>query len=296
MSRIGICGTGKMGSEIAKRLLDCNQDLTVWNRSISKTFSLIEYGAKSAKSIAELIDNSDVIIIIMGNDDALDYIYKSSEGIKNHNLKNKVIIELSTTSVDKIRSLEKIVYSLNGEFIECPVGGSTQPARDGNLLGLIGGKKQTFERMQNVLKLFCRRYEYLGEVGKGASMKLAINLPLMVYWQALGEAMSIATNSGIKFETAIDIMMDSSGAAKVAHLKAPTMIRAMNKETNLPSTFNVGSSLKDMKLMVEEGKKYNNELKVIKSATSYVEEAVSKGWTDYDASLLSIYINKNFND
>ena len=90
--------------------------------------------------------------------------------------------------------------------------------------------------------------------------------------------------------------MDSSGAAKVAHLKAPTMIRAMNKETNLPSTFNVGSSLKDMKLMVEEGKKYNNELKVIKSATSYVEEAVSKGWTDYDASLLSVYINKNFND
>ena len=86
-------------------------------------------------------------------------------------------------------------------------------------------------------------------------MKLAINLPLMVYWQALGEAMSIATNSGIKFEKALDIMIDSSGAAKVAHLKVDTMIQAMKNESNLLSTFSTSSSLKDMTLMLEEGKK-----------------------------------------
>ena len=59
-------------------------------------------------------------------------------------------------------------------------------------------------------------------------MKLAINLPLVVYWQALGEAISIATNSGIQFEKALDIMMDSSGAAKVAYLKLNSIIQAMN--------------------------------------------------------------------
>ena len=127
-------------------------------------------------------------------------------------------------------------------------------------------------------------------------MKLAINLPLLVYWQALGEALSIATKSGIKFEKAIDILMDSSGAAKVAHLKAPTMLKAATNPSNLPSTFNVISSLKDMKLMVEEGKKHKNQLKVIKNALSYVESAVNDGWSDYDASLLSVYINKHFNN
>ena len=109
-------------------------------------------------------------------------------------------------------------------------------------------------------------------------------------------AYNIATKSGIKFEKAIDILMDSSGAAKVAHLKAPTMLKAMTNPSNLQSTFNVISSLKDMKLMVEEGEKNNNQLKVIKNALSYVENAVNDGWSDYDASLLSVYINKHFNN
>ena len=87
MAKIGICGTGKMGSEITKRLLECNQDITIWNRTKNKTIELIKHGAKSAQNISELIDNSDVIIIIMGNDEALDFIYKHSEGIKNHDLK-----------------------------------------------------------------------------------------------------------------------------------------------------------------------------------------------------------------
>jgi 3-hydroxyisobutyrate dehydrogenase len=290
--KIGICGAGKMGSEITKRLIDCNQDITVWNRTQSKALLLIEHGAKVASNISELIMSSDIIISIMGDDIALDYVYSSIDGFINNNLSNKIIIELSTTSVEKIQSLQQIVTKLNGEFIECPVGGSTKPARDGNLLGLVGGNKKTFDKVEYVLKFICRRYEHLGEVGKGASMKLAVNLPLMVYWQALGEAISIATNSGIKFDKALDIMMDSSGAAKVAHLKLNSIIQAMNNETNLSSTFNVSSSLKDMKLMIEEGKKNGNDLHVINSAMSYVEEAVNSGWSEYDASLLSVYINK----
>jgi 3-hydroxyisobutyrate dehydrogenase len=290
--KIGICGAGKMGSEITKRLIDCNQDITVWNRTQSKASLLIEHGAKVASNISELIMSSDIIISIMGDDIALDYVYSSIDGFINNNLSNKIIIELSTTSVEKIQSLQQIITKLNGEFLECPVGGSTKPARDGNLLGLVGGNKKTFDKVEYVLKFICRRYEHLGEVGKGASMKLAVNLPLMVYWQALGEAISIATNSGIKFDKALDIMMDSPGAAKVAHLKLNSIIQAMNNETNLSSTFNVSSSLKDMKLMIEEGKKNGNDLHVINSAMSYVEEAVNSGWSEYDASLLSVYINK----
>jgi 3-hydroxyisobutyrate dehydrogenase len=107
---------------------------------------------------------------------------------------------MSTTSISKIKSLEKIVIASNGEFVECPVGGSTQPAREGKLLGLIGGKYEVFKELEGLLKLICRRYEYLGVVGKGSAMKLAINLPLMVYWQSLGEALAITTNNGIDFD------------------------------------------------------------------------------------------------
>ena len=296
MNKIGICGTGKMGKEIGKRLLDCDQTVTAWNRTQNKVTPLVELGAIRANSVKELFENNDIILIIMGNDVALDYVYTSSQGIKNQDLTNKIIIELSTTSIKKMQSLERVIYSLNGEFIECPVGGSTKPARDGNLLGLVGGNKETFEKVEHILKLICRRYEYLGEVGKGSAMKLAINLPLMVYWHALGEAMSLATNSGIKFDKALDIMFDSSGAAKVAHLKSNTILQAKKDETNLSSTFNVSSSLKDINLMIEEGANFNNELHVIKSTKSYIQGAMNEGWSDHDASLLSLYINKKLNN
>lgn len=292
MTKIGVCGTGKMGSEIIKRLLECGQEVSVWNRTQSKANLLIDHGARVSTSISDLIRDSEVILIIMGSDAALDFVYKNENGLKNNHLSSKIIIELSTTSVQKIISLEKIINDLNGKFIECPVGGSTKPARDGNLLGLVGGNEKIFHEVEYILKMICRRYEYLGEVGKGASMKLAINLPLMVYWQSLGEAMSIAINSGINFDQALDIMMDSSGSAKVAHLKAKPIMQAMKEETNLTSTFNVSSSLKDMKLMIDEGTKNNIDLRVINSAMSYVQEAVDNGWSDFDASLLSVYISK----
>ena len=296
MFKIGICGIGKMGSEITKRLIGCNQTVSIWNRTKGKMEELKKIGAIVTEEIKELISISDIIIIIMGDDKALDYIYNSAEGLKNINLHNKIIVEMSTTSISKIKSLEEIVVASNGEFIECPVGGSTQPAREGNLLGLVGGKYEVFKKIEGLLKLICRRYEHLGVVGKGSAMKLAINLPLMVYWQSLGEALAITTNNGIDFDKALDIMMDTSGAAKIAHLKTKAISDAMNNSPNIKSSFNVSSSLKDMKLMIEEIKKLNKEFHVINGATKYVAEAAKEGWSDCDASLVSVYINKKLNN
>ena len=83
MNKIGICGTGKMGKEICKRLLDCDQTVTAWNRTKNKVTPLVELGAIRANSVKELFENNDIILIIMGNDVALDYVYTSSQGIKN---------------------------------------------------------------------------------------------------------------------------------------------------------------------------------------------------------------------
>ena len=86
MLKIGICGIGKMGSEITKRLLECNQTVAVWNRTKNKTKEFTEMGAKATRNLKELINISDVILITMGDDKALGYVYNSPEGIKNMNL------------------------------------------------------------------------------------------------------------------------------------------------------------------------------------------------------------------
>ena len=74
MFKIGVCGIGKMGSEITKRLLESNEIVAVWNRTKSKTKELIKMGAKATRDLKELINISDFILIIMGDDNALDYV------------------------------------------------------------------------------------------------------------------------------------------------------------------------------------------------------------------------------
>ena len=90
--------------------------------------------------------------------------------------------------------------------------------------------------------------------------------------------------------------MDSSGAAKIAHLKTKTISDCNNNRPNLNSSFSVSSSLKDMKLMIKEMEKLKNEFYVIKGATNYVQEAAEAGYSEQDASLLSVYISKKLNN
>ena len=75
--------------------------------------------------------------------------------------------------------------------MECPVGGSVGPASEGKLLGFAGGAEQALARAKPILDQLCRRVQHVGPLGAGATMKPAINLPLMVYWQTLGEALSL---------------------------------------------------------------------------------------------------------
>ena len=295
MKKIGLCGTGKMGKAIGARLIEKEYDLLIWNRTKSNSDDLIKSGGKFFKKVSELVDEVDIIIVILGNDDALKNVYETETGFKNCDLKNKTIIEMSTTSVNYMKELSNLVLNQNGSFIECPVGGSTKPARDGQLLGLMGGKKSEIDSLDFLFSHLFRRYEYLGEIGKGTAMKLAINLPLLVYWQSLGEALKLTCQNGIQFEKALDIMMDTSGACKVAHLKTKTIINAFENNLDGSSTFGLESSLKDMKLMQEDAIKHGNKLKIVSEAIKYVEKGLEKNFHNEDASCTSGLIPKNFN-
>ena len=294
MKKIGLCGTGKMGKAIGARLIEKEYDLSIWNRTKSNSEDLIKSGGKFFKKVSELVDETDIIIVILGNDDALKNVYETENGLKFCDLKNKIIIEMSTTSVNYMKELSNLILSQNGSFIECPVGGSTKPAKDGQLLGLMGGNKNEIDSLDFLFKDLFRRYEYLGEIGKGTAMKLAINLPLLVYWQSLGEALKLTSQNGIEFKKALDIMMDTSGACKVAHLKTETILKAYNNSLDGSSTFGLESSLKDMKLMQEDAIKHKNHLNIVFQAIKYIEKGLEQNLHNEDAACTSGLIAKNF--
>src|SRR6266567_6032433 len=143
--KIGICGTGRMGSSIAQRLIAVGHDVAVWNRDVAKTKPLTDAGARLLASPAELVEGCEAIIVMLLNDAATEAVYRGPKGILNANLAGRLLIDMSTVRPDTMQSIGAAVTQQGAAFVESPVGGSTGPAKEGKLFGLVGGETTDVE-------------------------------------------------------------------------------------------------------------------------------------------------------
>jgi 3-hydroxyisobutyrate dehydrogenase len=215
--KIGVCGTGRIGSSIAQRLISVGHEVGVWNRNSAKAKSLTDAGAKLFASPAELVGGCETVIVMLLNDAASEAVYRGPNGILNTTLAGKLVIDMSTVRPDTMQSVGAAVAQQSAAFVECPVSGSTGPAKEGKLFGLVGGESRNVERAMPVLQQLCRRIEHVGGLGAGAIIKLAVNLPLLVYWQALGEALTICRPLNLPVDRLIDILSDTAGTPTAIH-------------------------------------------------------------------------------
>lgn len=287
--RVGIAGLGKMGAAIAARLMESGNDVVVWNRSAEKTKPLADAGAKVAGSPSEFATQCDAIVTILTDAQAVDAVYRGPNGLLAGDVKDKLFIEMSTVSPDTEIALAEQVRGKGAAFVECPVGGTTGPARQGKLFGFAGGAKADVERARPLLDQLCRRVEHVGEVGSGAGMKLAINLPLMIYWQALGEALAISRHLNIEPARIMDILADTSGASTAVKNRGPNIASWLAGGDFGPVTFNLDDARKDIRTMVAQGKAQGVDLPLIEKTLACFDEASEAGYGQGDGSGQAVY-------
>src|SRR6266446_1295796 len=213
--KIGIAGTGRMGAAVAGRLLSVGHDVTVWNRTREKTQALAQAGASVAATPAELATRAEIIVTFLTDAAAIDATYHGSSGLLAGEVRGKLFIDMSTVRPDVEKALAKEVGNKGAALIECPVAGTVGPAKEGKLFGFVGGDDRDVARAKPLLDQLCRRVEHVGAIGAGASMKLAINLPLLVFWQAFGEALALCRSLGLDSARIVDIFADTSGGPNV---------------------------------------------------------------------------------
>ena len=139
-------------------------------------------------------------------------------------------------------ALAEKVRAKGAVFIECPVGGTVGPARQGKLLGVAGGTKEDFDKAKPLLDQMCRRVELVGPVGSGASMKLALNLPLLVYYQALAEAYVLCRHLKLDNKWLMEFLSDTSGGPNVLKNRGPAIAaRRLAATTRAQPTFDIDS-------------------------------------------------------
>ena len=286
---ISIAGTGKMGSAIAARLVGLGHQVTVWNRTPARAQPLLALGARSVAAASDLCAGADVVISMLTDEQALEEVYFSADGLLTKARPGQLFIDMSTTSAGCQAGMGQRLGAAGLAYMECPVGGSVVPAREGKLLGLAGASQADFERAKPLLEQLCRRVERVGEVGAGASIKLAINLPLLVYWQALGEALALAQPSGLAPERILEILTHTAGAPPILKFRAPAIAAALSGQDLGNAQFNIDSIRKDLRTMAEEAQTLGYQLPTVPAALGVFNAAAADGLGHNDGAELAAW-------
>ncbi len=287
--RIGIAGFGKMGSAMAARLVETGAEVVVWNRTRARAEAS---GLPFADTPRDLAEQSDVVVTMLFDADAVEAVYHGASGGTDGLLSaasGKLFIEMSTVRPKTQVALAAAVRTAGGAFVECPVGGTTGPARAGKLLGLVGGDAADLDRARPVLERLCRRVEHVGPVGAGAAMKLAINLPLLVFYQALGESVALVRQLGLDTAWLMDLFADTSGGPNVLKVRGPAIAAALAGADPGAPAFDIDSIRKDLRTMVAEAEDRGFTLPVAAQALAVFDEASEEGWGKRDGAWLPAF-------
>jgi 3-hydroxyisobutyrate dehydrogenase-like beta-hydroxyacid dehydrogenase len=274
MANLGFIGLGVMGGQMVDRLLDHGHTVTGYNRTRAKAQWLIDKGMKFADSPRAVSEAADVTFSMVTNSEALEHIAAGPNGIlagigagKVPGVK-KVLIDMSTVSPAMSRGLAEKVRAKGADMLDAPVSGSVITLQQGKLSVMVGGHKDTFERMRPILEDIGPKVTHVGENGLALVMKIATNLSLAVQMLAFSEGVLLAEKSGIAREIAVDVLTHSAIASPMVQYRGPFVLRMPDE-----AWFNVNMMQKDMLLALELGRTVNVPLPATAAANQMLTAA-----------------------
>ena len=274
MAKIAFLGLGQMGTPMASRLLDAGHDLTVWNRTESKTGPLVDQGAVAAASPSAAVAGADAVITMLADPQALEQVLFADDGVVGALSNGQWLIDMSTVGPDTIRSIRPRLPDGN-VLVDAPVRGSVPEATVGRLVIFVGATPEAFAYVEPLLAPLGTPH-HVGGPGAGAAAKLVANLTLGVAITAIGEALALGDTLGLDRATVLDVLADTpiGGTAKI---KRPNI-----EADSYPPSFKLRHALKDLRLATEtaDGK----ELQLTAAARDWLEQAYADGDADLDVS------------
>jgi 3-hydroxyisobutyrate dehydrogenase-like beta-hydroxyacid dehydrogenase len=249
MANLGFVGLGVMGSEMVNRLLSKGHSVTGYNRTRSKAKWLVKKGMKWAESPRAVVANADVTLSMVTNSAALGAVMNGPDGMLAGVTQGKILVDISTVGPAFSREIAAKVREKGGDMVDSPVSGSVITLQEGKLSVMVGGRKETFERVKPLLEDIGPKVTHVGENGLALVMKIATNLSLAVQMLAFSEGVLLAEKSGIARATAVDVLTHSVIASPMVQYRGPFVLNMPNE-----AWFNVNMMQKDMLLALELGR------------------------------------------
>jgi len=224
VGRVGFIGLGNVGGQLAGNLLRHGVDLTVRDLDEARVASLVEAGAKVARSPGELAAAVDVIITCLPSPATSAAVMEAPDGVLAALAPGKVWLEMSTTDQDEARRLAARVLATGAAAMDCPVSGGCHRAASGNIAIFAGGERATFERVLPLLAILGQRILHTGPVGSASALKVLTNFLCTVHLAALCEALTVAKVAGLDLNTAYEAIRISSGNSFVHETESQVIL------------------------------------------------------------------------
>ena len=281
MATVGYVGLGAMGAKMVDRLLEKGHTVVGYNRTRAKGQWLIDKGMKWADSPAAVCAQADVIISMVTNSAALSDVADGPNGMLAGLRAGQVWIDMSTVAPAVARGIAEQVRAKGADLVDAPVSGSIVTLQQGKLAVMVGGRADTFARIQPLLLDIGPKVTHVGDNGLALVMKISINLSLAVQMLAFSEGVLLAEKSGIPREVVVDVMTHSVIASPMVQYRGPLVL-------NMPEEawFNVNMMQKDMLLALELGRQVNVPLPTTAITNEMLTTARGMGLAEKDFAIL----------
>jgi 3-hydroxyisobutyrate dehydrogenase len=247
-TKIGWIGLGNMGIPMAEQLIKADYAVKVYNRSKEKEAVLKEMGASVAETPKDLIATTDVLIVMVSDDAAIEQIFKGTDGLFSVETSGKIIINMSTVSPSISKEMAAECKAKGNVYLDAPVSGSVKQAETGQLVIMVGGNEVAFNQVKPILEKMGKLAMLVGENGAGNSAKLAINSLLALYAQGLAETVLFANQQGIKTEDLLALINNAAVGNIFTKIKGDAIIA-----NNYKAAFALKHIVKDLNLAKAEG-------------------------------------------
>jgi 3-hydroxyisobutyrate dehydrogenase-like beta-hydroxyacid dehydrogenase len=281
VANLGFIGLGVMGGEMVDRLLSKGHNVTGYNRTKSKAAGLINKGMKWANSPREVAAAVDVIFSMVTNSAALEAVMSGPDGLLEGLTPGKIVVDMSTVSPAFSRAIAKKIREKGCDMVDAPVSGSVITLQEGKLSVMVGGRKETFDKVKLLLLDIGPKVTYVGDSGLALVMKIGTNLSLAVQMLAFCEGVLLAEKSGIARETAVDVLTHSVIASPMVQYRGPFVLK-MPEE----AWFNVNMMQKDMLLALELGRQLDVPMPTTAVTNEFLTAARGMGLVEKDFAVV----------
>ena len=284
MTTVAVLGAGRMGGAMVGTLRRAGFDVVAWNRDRAKADEVARTtGARIAQTAGEAAAGADVALSSLADDAAVEAVY--AEALEGFHA-GQVVLEMSTIAPETVRTVAPSVRGRGATMLDAPVSGSVPVVERGELLIMVGGEPDGLERARPVLEALSSTIIHVGELGTGATMKLAVNALVHGLAAALAESLVLAERAGVERTTAYEVFASGAAAAPFVLYKRA----AFERPDETPVAFSLDLVAKDLDLILALAERVGAPMPQADTNREAVRSALAAGMGERDMSALAGYL------